>query len=101
MSKKYGYTFTYGVDGFGMDTAPAYEEGVYLDFSKAWAHFVNLTAQMLEAHGGKFETWNWSKDPEFGEELILTKAAEVAKYLWENYEQPPLDWYLLVEVEIR
>ena len=24
-----GYVFTYGVDGFGADVAPAYEEGCY------------------------------------------------------------------------
>lgn len=101
MSKKYGYTFVYGVDGFGADVAPAYEEGIYLDFNKAWAHFIELTARALKAHDGKFETWDWSKDPEFGEELILTKASEVAKYLWKNYTEPPFGWYLLVEVEIK
>lgn len=101
MAKKYGYTFVYGVDGFGMDTAPAYEEGVYLDFNKAWAHFINLTARMLEAHHGEFISWRWNKDLNIEEDITLTKASEVAKYLWENYDDPPFEWYLLVEVEIK
>ena len=43
-----GYTFVYGVDGFGADVDPAYEEGIYLDYNKAYNHLKELTTQIIE-----------------------------------------------------
>ena len=48
------YVFTYGVDGFGADTAPAYEAGIYLDYDKAFSKWMELeknAAEILEDEG--------------------------------------------------
>ena len=41
-----GWIFTFGVDGFGADAAPAYEEGVYLNFEKAFKKLCELNSKV-------------------------------------------------------
>lgn len=93
--KKYAYAFVEGVDGFGADVAPAYEEGIYLDFDKAWKKFVELTQKALDKND-YFESYDENDDYK-----ELTDANDIAKNLYENFDEPCIGWYLLVKVEIK
>ena len=85
--KRYGYAFVYGVDGFGADTAPALEEGIYLDFDKAFKHFCDLNKPL------------W-KDNYFGDRKF-ENVEELCKYMYERDREPWLNMYLMVKVEIH
>lgn len=43
-----GWIFTYGVDGFGADVAPAHEEGVYLNRNKAFKRLCELNKNEIK-----------------------------------------------------
>lgn len=77
-----GYVFTYGVDGFGADVAPANEEGCYLNFEKAFAHLVELNHTEIDSRtfyeSGYGEDYYPSKDKE------LCQAEEEEN--WELFE---------------
>lgn len=60
-----GYVFVYGIDGFGADTAPAHEIGVYLDFDKAFKKLVELNHKEIQdymARGGRFYEDGYAED---------------------------------------
>lgn len=122
-----GYTFVYGVDGFGADTAPAYEEGVFLDYEKAWNHFKNLTQKILkerdqvfyeEGYGEDFwpeedeltNLWNEMEKRDFDDEStekfsasmdnhILCDIDEICNRINE-YDDPPYGFYQMIEIEV-
>lgn len=114
-----GWIFTYGVDGFGADTAPAYEEGCYLDFDKAFKHLMKLNHKsILEDDYGFYEE-GYGIDFYPSSDKELTHAEETEN--WELYEklidshrvydereinkqfintEPRFDMYALSEIEI-
>lgn len=78
-----GWVFTYGVDGFGMDTAPAHEQGVYLDFDKAFKRLCELNAKGLKD--------SLFYEEGYGEDFYPKNDKEMAKAEddgnWELYEK--------------
>lgn len=124
-----GYTFVFGVDGFGADVAPAYEEGVFLNYEKAFAHFKTLTQKQLEKTGRKFyeegygedywpledteleELWDAIEKSDYNEELmkkldalmdthVLHDIDTICNFIIDYYDDPPFNFYQIVEVEI-
>ncbi len=116
-----GYVFTYGVDGFGADTAPAYEQGCYLDYNKAFRRLCELNAAILEdsdrvfyeeGYGGDYypddniilrqaeEKRDWAAYDAEMKKHELTSIAAICKQIME-YEDPPLGMYSLVEIQIK
>lgn len=124
-----GYTFVYGVDGFGADVAPAYEEGVFLNYEKAFTHFKTLTQRQLERTGRKFyeegygedywpledteleELWDTIEKSDYDEELmkkldalmdthVLHDIDTICNFIIDYYDDPPFNFYQMVEVEI-
>lgn len=85
-----GYVFTYGVDGFGADTAPAFEEGCYLNFEKAFAHLVELNHQIWAERHAEAEEDYW-------EEFMLN---EENFNLHQINNEPYFGMYALEEIEI-
>jgi hypothetical protein len=77
-----GWAFTYGVDGFGQDVAPANEEGIYLSFNKAFARLCELNEKAVK--GTYWENENMRK---FCEKNCIN-------------ENPPIGLYAIEEVEI-
>ena len=57
-----GWIFTFGVDGFGADVAPAYEEGVYLNFDKAFKRLCELNSKMLNSNHSSFFEKGYGED---------------------------------------
>lgn len=116
-----GYVFTYGVDGFGADVAPAYEEGCYLDYDKAFQHLCKLNARALKNSGRVFYEEGYGKDYYPDDNKILQQAVEEED--WEcyekemnkhtlidiaaickeimSYEEPPLGMYSMMEIQIK
>jgi hypothetical protein len=116
-----GYAFVYGVDGFGADTAPALEEGVYLDFDKAFEHLVKLNHKAIKSGERYFYEDGYGEDtyPEDDVELsqaennedwvlfetllckhIIQDEIEINK-LFINIEEPYFGMYAIQEVEIK
>lgn len=124
-----GYTFVFGVDGFGADTAPAYEEGVFLNYEKAFAHFKTLTQKQLrkternfyeEGYGEDYwppedteleNLWDAIEESNYDEELmdkfdalmdthILHDIDMICNHIIKHYDDPPFNFYQMVEVEI-
>ena len=88
-----GYTFVYGVDGFGADVDPAYEEGIYLDYNKAYNHLKELTTQIIEN--------------EIQDEIIYIDDHEYKRNEIEAICQaltfnatPPFNFYAIIKVDI-
>lgn len=73
-----GYAFVYGVDGFGADTAPALEKGVYLDFDKAFKRLVKLNHKAIKKCDRHFYEDGYGDDfyPEDDEELKQAEENE-------------------------
>ena len=73
-----GYAFVYGVDGFGADTAPALEEGVYLNFDEAFKHLVKLNHKAIKNGHRCFYENGYGEDfwPEDDEELKRAEENE-------------------------
>ena len=80
-----GYVFTYGVDGFGADIAPAHEEGVYLSYESAFNHLCELNAPLKDNYHG----------PDFNGDI-----KKICKHIL-KYEYPPLWMYSMEEIEIH
>lgn len=116
-----GYTFVYGVDGFGADVAPAYEEGCYLDFEKAFNHLKELNKHQLENSEQVFYEEGYGEDyyPKKDKEMrkaeenedwelmdqllnkhVLTDINAICQRIIEM-DEPPYDMYSLVEIEIK
>jgi hypothetical protein len=117
-----GYVFVCGVDGFGADTAPAHEIGVYLDFDKAFKKLVELNHEKIQdymANGRRFyedgygedfhpdDDWeaikaekeeDWELLDAIIEKHIITDEVEINK-LFIN-EEPCYDMYAIEEIEI-
>jgi len=112
-----GYVFTYGVDGFGADIAPAHEFGVYLDFEKAFAKLIKLNHKPLKKRNffevgyGEDEypeddvelakaekEKNWDLYYKLMEKHIITDEKEINKKFINA--EPYLDMYALEEIEI-
>lgn len=81
-----GYAFIYGVDGFGEDTNPAYEEGVYLNYKKAFSHLVKLNTSAIKNRDRDF--YEDGYDPE--NEQYPKSDIELAK-VWEAWEASDCD----------
>ncbi len=81
---KTGWVFIYGVDGFGADTAPAHEEGVYLNFDKAFKRLCELNEEVRKINGRTFYEVGYSED-EYPDNDIKMKEAEESED-WELYE---------------
>ena len=116
-----GYVFTYGVDGFGADVAPAHEEGVYLDYNKAFQHLVELNESAIAECGRRFYEKGYGEDyyPEtdtalakleeaedweaYEKELnkhILTNIKSICERIME-FDEPPFGMYSMEEIEIH
>ena len=85
-----GYVFTYGVDGFGADIAPANEEGCYLSFDKAFKHLCELNKEVHERHKKQGYCYNSDFDDD-----IEDACRKVLKY-----DEPPFGYYSIEEVDI-
>ena len=117
-----GWTFIRGVDGFGANIRPEYQEGVYLDYNKAFARLVELNTQALkenpsddpfyeEGYGEDYfpeddieakqayEAEDWDRFDEIMKKHQCTDIIKICEALL-NYEEPPFGYYTLVEVEI-
>lgn len=112
-----GYVFTYGVDGFGADVAPAHEIGVYLDFKKAFAKLIELNHKQLKKRDFYEDGYGEDYYPEDDIELVKAEEADdwdlynrlMRKHMITNEEEinkefinaePCLGMYALDEVEI-
>lgn len=80
-----GYVFTYGVDGFGADIAPAHEVGVYLDFDKAFAKLIELNHDAIKEHPSNFYEKGYEIDTYPENDLELIKAEEEED--WELFDK--------------
>ena len=114
-----GYVFIYGVDGFGADTAPAHENGCYLNFKKAFNRLVELNHEKIKKNDyfiyekgygedyypktdkelAKAEKENWDLFDELMNQHILKDEIEINKRLLE-YEEIPFGFYGLEKIEI-
>ena len=116
-----GWVFTFGVDGFGADTAPAHEEGVYLNFDKAFARLCELNSKQLEYSNVDFyedgytecdypdddlelkaaeDAEDWDLFDELMEKHKLIKIKDICAKWCVNPEEPPYNCYALEEIEI-
>ena len=116
-----GYVFTYGVDGFGADVAPAHEEGVYLNYDKAFQHLMELNENVITERGLCFYEKGYGEDCYPKTDTVLAKLEEEED--WEGYDkelskhiltdiksiceqiieygEPPFGMYSMEEVEIH
>ena len=116
-----GYVFTFGVDGFGADVAPAYEEGCYLDYDKAFAHLCELNERAIQDCPYTFYEEGYGEDYYPEDDIALRQAEE--KQDWSQYEielnkhiltditaicnriidfyTPPFNMYGMEEIEIK
>lgn len=115
-----GYVFTFGVDGFGADVAPAYTEGVYLDYDAAFEHLCKLNAPTIRSGERTFYEDGYGEDyyPEDDEAMKkaqeaedwiaieaeykkheITSVPEICRQIMQ-YETPPFGMYSMEEVEI-
>lgn len=94
-----GYVFTYGVDGFGADTAPAFEEGCYLNFEKAFAHLVELNHNLMSKNPYGFYEEGYGIDyfPDEDKELMQAENNED----WELFDKLMDKHKLNNEIEIN
>ena len=118
-----GYTFVFGVDGFGYDVAPAYDQGVYLDYNKAYARLIELNTAQLFTHDYAVYEEGYGVDYFPDDNLIMAKAEKeedwdtyseeldkhmtsdpkaVCDYILETFAgEPPIGFYSIVEIEIH
>lgn len=115
-----GYVFTYGVDGFGADVAPAHEVGVYLDFDKAFKKLVELNHDAIKLSNRAFYEEGYGEDYYPDTDVELTEAEENEDWdlynklmkkhelsneeeinkRFVNLEEPYYGMYALEEIEI-
>lgn len=117
-----GYVFIYGVDGFGEDIAPAHEEGVYLDYDKAFNHLCELNKECLINFPQKFYEDGYSEVEYPYTDLVMHKAYEeedwdtfdkelkkheiigienICRYIIKEGEFVPYHFYSMEEIEIH
>ena len=106
-----GYVFTFGVDGFGMDTSPAFEEGCYLNFNKAFKHLIKLNHKAyLQLRKEAFKG-NGNTDIKQLKKDFLENGDEIHAYALEDEKtfnkklgveacEPWYDMYALEEIKI-
>lgn len=80
------YGFTFGVDGFGADEAPAFEERVYINRKKAFAH-------LMELNKDNFKGWK--------EESCYKKNLEQFCKEYCIEQGPLLNFYSMYEIEVK
>lgn len=93
-----GYVFTYGVDGFGADVAPAHEIGVYLDFEKAFAKLVELNHKAVKKG---FITYEEGYGQDYYPENDLELAEAENKHDWDLFEELMAKHVITDEKEIN
>lgn len=92
-----GYIFTYGVDGFGADVAPAHEEGCYLNFEKAFAHLMELNHTEIGNH--TFYELGYGEDYYPSKDKALRQAEEEEN--WELFDKLMSEHLVTNEIEIN
>lgn len=115
-----GYAFIVGVDGFGEDTAPAYEEGIYTNYDEAFAHLCKLNKDAIQNSSFSFYEDGYGVDYYPETNTILARAEEEEDWdtfeiemhkheitdinkiceIINNYVNPPIGFYTMVEVNI-
>ena len=112
-----GWVFTFGVDGFGENVAPAHEEGIYLNFDKAFKRLCELNSKMN--HSSFFEK-GYGEDYYPDDDIELKQAEKMEN--WELFDtllnkhcitdiekicsiycvnkEPPFGLYAIEEIEI-
>lgn len=117
-----GWVFIFGVDGFGEDVTPAHEEGIYLNFNKAFKRLCELNSKILnskmnhssffeEGYGGDYypdddielkqaeEMENWELFDTLLNKHRITNIEKICSRYCVN-EEPPLGFYAIEEIEI-
>jgi len=80
-----GYVFTFGYDDFGEDVAPAHEEGIYLNFDKAFKRLCELNSKMLNSKKkSPFFEKGYSEDYYPDNDIELKQAEETKN--WELFD---------------
>jgi hypothetical protein len=112
-----GWVFTFGVDGFGADVAPAHEEGVYLSFKKAFERLCELNSKL--EHQSFFENGygegcypdddielkqadeanDWELVTALLDKHRITDIKEICFRYCVN-EEPPIGLYAIEEIKI-
>ena len=87
-----GYTFGFRMRGSGLVISPAYEEGIYLNYDKAFARLVELNAAQLTVFGSPILD---------DDDNPITDPEELSRYIVEEEEDPPISFYSIVEIEIH
>lgn len=75
-----GWVFTFGVDGFGEDVTPAHEEGVYLNFDKAFKKLCELNSKMLNSNHSSFFEKGYGEDYYPDDDIELKQAEETENW---------------------
>ena len=60
--KQTAWALVYGVDGFGADTAPALEEGIFLNKETALEHCIKLNLELLKENHIDLYEEGWGED---------------------------------------
>lgn len=94
-----GYVFTYGVDGFGADTAPAFEEGCFLNFDKAFTHLVELNHNLILKDNSFFYEEGYGIDYFPDDDVELLKAEEEEN--WDLFDKLLEKHKITDEIEIN
>lgn len=84
------YGFYYGVDGFGADTAPAFEEGFYTDLDVACEKCAKLNSDIDPSY---FEEWK-----EYS--YLATPEGCKKAYLEQTFSDPPISFYIVADSEL-
>lgn len=113
-----GWVFTYGVDGFGADIAPAHEVGVYLNFEKAFDKLCELNDKVEDrpsfyedGYGEDYypdsdielkqaeEAEDWELFDTLLSKHLVTDIREICSTYCVN-EEPLIGLYAIEEIEI-
>ena len=60
--KQTAWALVYGVDGFGADTAPALEEGIFLNRETALEHCIQLNLEQFKENDINLYDKGWGED---------------------------------------
>ena len=88
--KQTAWALVYGVDGFGADTAPALEEGIFLNRETALEHCIKLNLERLKENNVDLYDEGWCEDcydEESEDGKILLALEEKGDYhnpLWDE-----------------
>ena len=114
-----GWVFTtFGVDSFGQDVAPAHEEGVYLNFKRAFQRLCELNSKLInrpffeEGYGEYYfpaddielsqadEAGDWERFNALLYKHRITNIEEICSMFCVN-KKPPLGLYAIEEIKIK